>query len=212
MSEFDGDVALRSLLGFQTKILARRPDDRAYGLPVRRRQGTPGLRDRPADNADPAETAELLFTQVFDYEVVLMVHGRSCVGPQDLLDEELISVPVPLERPDVYMRFLVPAHCWPRQHRTAETIDLMLQLVCAGRGVTFFPIGCSTRTLPDCRYAHCGWVIPASEEHQSRCRARRGDDLLYRRLPEACPRTGHSPLPNGAPGCPMSAASCPSKW
>ncbi|CDX57692.1 Transcriptional regulator, LysR family [Mesorhizobium plurifarium] len=94
---------------------------------------------------DPVEMPELLFTPVFDYELVLMVHemhplaGRACVQPQDLLDEELITVPVTLERLDVYTRFLVPAHCRPRQHRTAETIDLMLQLVCAGRGVTVLP-------------------------------------------------------------------------
>ena len=94
---------------------------------------------------DPVETPELLFTPVFDYELVLMVHeahplaGRASVQPQDLLDEELITVPVTLERLDIYTRFLVPAHCRPRQHRTAETIDLMLQLVCAGRGVTVLP-------------------------------------------------------------------------
>ncbi|CDX17461.1 LysR family transcriptional regulator [Mesorhizobium sp. ORS 3324] len=94
---------------------------------------------------DPVETPELLFTPVFDYELVLMVHeahplaGQKRVLPQDLLDEELITVPVTLERLDIYTRFLVPANCRPRQHRTAETIDLMLQLVCAGRGVTVLP-------------------------------------------------------------------------
>ncbi|WP_041679167.1 LysR family transcriptional regulator [Rhizobium etli] len=94
---------------------------------------------------DPIEAPELLFTPVFDYELVLMVHeshplaDRTCVQPQDLLDEELITVPVTLERLDIYTRFLVPAHCRPRQHRTAETVDLMLQLVCAGRGVTVLP-------------------------------------------------------------------------
>ncbi|CDX35549.1 Transcriptional regulator, LysR family (fragment) [Mesorhizobium plurifarium] len=94
---------------------------------------------------DPVETPELLFTPVFDYELVLMVHeahplaSRAYVEPKDLLDEELITVPVTLERLDIYTRFLVPAHCRPRQHRTAETIDLMLQLVCAGRGVTVLP-------------------------------------------------------------------------
>ncbi|RUM06182.1 LysR family transcriptional regulator [Rhizobium chutanense] len=94
---------------------------------------------------DPIEVPDLIFTPVFDYELVLMVPethplaGRPCVQPEDLIDEELITVPVTLERLDIYTRFLVPAHCRPRQHRTAETIDLMLQLVCAGRGVTVLP-------------------------------------------------------------------------
>ncbi|MFC3165802.1 LysR family transcriptional regulator [Ciceribacter thiooxidans] len=94
---------------------------------------------------DPVEMPELQFTPVFDYELVLMVHeahslaGKGKVQPQDLLDEELITVPVTLERLDIYTQFLVPAHCRPRQHRTAETVDLMLQLVSAGRGVTVLP-------------------------------------------------------------------------
>lgn len=94
---------------------------------------------------DPVDTPDLLFTPVFDYELVLMVHekhplaGQSFVRPQDLIDEELITVPVTLERLDIYTQFLVPAHCRPHRHRTAETIDLMLQLVCAGRGVTVLP-------------------------------------------------------------------------
>ncbi|MBK5567897.1 LysR family transcriptional regulator [Ensifer sp. SSB1] len=94
---------------------------------------------------DPVEAPDLSFTPVFDYELVLMVHethplaSRESVEPEDLIDEELITVPVTLERLDIYTQFLVPAHCRPRQHRTAETIDLMLQLVCAGRGVTVLP-------------------------------------------------------------------------
>lgn len=94
---------------------------------------------------DPVEAAELLFTPVFDYELVLMVQQdhslaqRAFILPEDLLDEELITVPVTLERLDIYTKFLVPANCRPRRHRTAETIDLMLQLVCAGRGVTVLP-------------------------------------------------------------------------
>lgn len=94
---------------------------------------------------DPVDAPDLLFTPVFDYELVLMAHeahplaARRFVLPQDLIDQELITVPVTLERLDIYTQFLVPAHCRPRRHRTAETIDLMLQLVCAGRGVTVLP-------------------------------------------------------------------------
>ncbi len=94
---------------------------------------------------DPITSPDILFTPVFDYELVLVVHeahplaARGLVQPQDLLGEELITVPVGLERLDVFTRFLVPAHCRPRRHRTAETTDLMLQLVAAGRGVTVLP-------------------------------------------------------------------------
>jgi len=94
---------------------------------------------------DPIDLAELLFTPVIDYELVLVVHEahplaqRDWATPPDLLDEVLITVPVGVERLDIYTQFLVPGQCRPRQHRTAETTDLMLQLVAARRGVSVLP-------------------------------------------------------------------------
>ncbi|SPA52223.1 LysR family transcriptional regulator [Cupriavidus taiwanensis] len=94
---------------------------------------------------DPVKLPELVFTPVIDYELVLVVHASHALAaqpfirPQDLIDETLITVPVSIERLDIYTRFLVPAHCQPRRHRTAEATDLMLQLVAAGRGVSVLP-------------------------------------------------------------------------
>jgi len=94
---------------------------------------------------DPFDLPELLFTPVFGYELVLVVHeehplaARDVVEPQDLVGEDLITVPVTLERLDIYSRFLVPADCRPRRHRTAETTELMLQLVAAKRCVSVLP-------------------------------------------------------------------------
>ncbi|SOZ19132.1 LysR family transcriptional regulator [Cupriavidus taiwanensis] len=94
---------------------------------------------------DPVKVPELAFTPVIDYELVLVVHeshplaAQPYVRPHDLVDETLITVPVSIERLDIYTRFLVPAHCQPRRHRTAEATDLMLQLVAAGRGVSVLP-------------------------------------------------------------------------
>lgn len=94
---------------------------------------------------DPVDLPDVMFTPVFDYELVLMVHAdhplaeKTIVEPHDLLGEELVTVPVSLERLDIYTRFLVPALCRPLRHRTAETVDLMLQLVAAKRCVTVLP-------------------------------------------------------------------------
>ncbi|EIM30807.1 LysR family transcriptional regulator [Microvirga lotononidis] len=94
---------------------------------------------------DPIDLPDLLFTPVIDYELVLVVHEEHRLArcdwatPPDLLDEVLITVPVSVERLDVYTQFLVPGQCRPRQHRTAETTDLMLQLVAARRGVSVLP-------------------------------------------------------------------------
>lgn len=94
---------------------------------------------------DPVELPGLSYTPVFDYELVLAVHeehplaARDVAKPSDLSNEELITYPVTLERLDVYTRFLVPNHCRPRRHRTAETTELMLQLVASRRGVSVIP-------------------------------------------------------------------------
>jgi LysR family transcriptional regulator, regulator for metE and metH len=94
---------------------------------------------------DPMDVSEIKFSPVIDYELVLVVHdshpiaAREFASPQDLMSEELITVPVSKERLDIFTRFLVPAHCKPKYHRTAEQTELMLQLVAAGRGVAVLP-------------------------------------------------------------------------
>jgi LysR family transcriptional regulator for metE and metH len=55
------------------------------------------------------------------------------------VDEVLITYPVDIERLDVYNQFLLPAGITPRQHKTIETTDIMLQMVASGRGVAALP-------------------------------------------------------------------------
>lgn len=94
---------------------------------------------------DPLEHQGLQFTPVFDYEQVLVTSlshplaKKPWVAPADLTPETLITYPVPLERLDIYNQFLLPAQCLPRQHKTIETTDIMLQMVSAGRGVAALP-------------------------------------------------------------------------
>ena len=94
---------------------------------------------------DPIELPGLCYTSVFGYELVLAVHADHRLAtqrialPDDLTGEELITYPVSFERLDIYTQFLVPGHCRPRRHRTAETTELMLQLVAAKRGVSVVP-------------------------------------------------------------------------
>ncbi len=94
---------------------------------------------------DPEMRPGLGFEPVFDYEQVLVVGrqhalaGARSVEPQQLEDEVLISYPVAIERLDVFTLFLTPAGIVPREHRTVESTDLMLQMVAAGRGVAALP-------------------------------------------------------------------------
>jgi LysR family transcriptional regulator, regulator for metE and metH len=94
---------------------------------------------------DPIETPGIHYIPVFDYELVLAVpvdHPlalKSYAEPADLLNETLLTYPVPPQRLDVFTQFLVPANCTPRHHRNVETTEMMLQLVAACRGVSAIP-------------------------------------------------------------------------
>ena len=94
---------------------------------------------------DPVKTKNLSFTPLFEYEHVLAVPQnhplalRDHILAEDLLEQVLITYPVPLERLDIFTRCLIPAQCRPQQHKTIETTDIMLQMVASGRGITALP-------------------------------------------------------------------------
>ncbi|HEV8693643.1 MAG TPA: LysR substrate-binding domain-containing protein [Lysobacter sp.] len=94
---------------------------------------------------DPLYKPGLRYEPVFDYEQVLVVSsqhalaGAAYVKPRQLVDEVLITYPVDIERLDVYNQFLLPAGITPRQHKSIETTDIMLQMVASGRGVAALP-------------------------------------------------------------------------
>jgi len=94
---------------------------------------------------DPITHQSLTYVPVFDYELILAVAnghplaGKAVASPSDLSSETLITYPVAVERLDIFTQFLIPAGCRPRRHRTAETSELMLQMVDAGRGVSAMP-------------------------------------------------------------------------
>lgn len=94
---------------------------------------------------DPLYKTGLRYEPVFDYEQVLVV-GREhelatqpFIRPEQLSGETLISYPVEIDRLDIYNQFLQPAGISPRQHKTIETTDIMLQMVASGRGVAALP-------------------------------------------------------------------------
>lgn len=94
---------------------------------------------------DPLYKPGLRFEPVFDYEQVLVVNrghplaNAAYAKPRQLTDEVLITYPVDIERLDVYNQFLMPAGITPKQHKTIETTDIMLQMVASGRGVAALP-------------------------------------------------------------------------
>ena len=94
---------------------------------------------------DPIHKTGLVFTPVFDYEQVLVVAvdhplaQQSFIEPAQLAGEVVITYPVEASRLDIFSLFMLPQKILPRQHKTMETTDMLLQMVAAGRGVTALP-------------------------------------------------------------------------
>ncbi len=94
---------------------------------------------------DPVHGNGLRFEPVFAYELVLAVAGghplaqAACAEPEDLADEILITYPVPVDRLDIYTRFLLPAGVRPKRRQSIEATAIMLQMAASGRGVTALP-------------------------------------------------------------------------
>ena len=94
---------------------------------------------------DPLHKPGLTFVPVFDYEQVLVVAadhalaGETCVSPEQLSHQTLLTYPVDISRLDIYNRFLLPAGISPKRHITIETTDILLQMVACERGVAALP-------------------------------------------------------------------------
>ena len=94
---------------------------------------------------DPFSHDKLVFKPAFDYELVL-VTGKGCLSikegiiePHHLVNQLLISYPVPKERLDIYTQFFTPANFLPKAHKSIASTDLILQMVANYRGVTALP-------------------------------------------------------------------------
>lgn len=95
--------------------------------------------------SDPLPMPELIFKDLFSYELVLVVpvghplSEQSWVSPEDFRTETLIHYPVPKEKLDIFKRFLNPANIHPATERLSEMTLMMLQLVEGHKGVCVLP-------------------------------------------------------------------------
>ncbi|SFK05288.1 LysR family transcriptional regulator [Methylophaga sulfidovorans] len=93
---------------------------------------------------DKVEHKDLYYTPLFEYELVLLVANthslskQAYIEPEALESELLMTFPVPHERLDIYTQFLLPANVKP-QHKTMESLDIMVQMASLNRGVTVLP-------------------------------------------------------------------------
>lgn len=95
--------------------------------------------------SDPVELNGISYIPLFAYEALLAVANRhplaekTCIEPEDLASEVLITYPVERDRLDIFNQFLTPADVEPLSVRTSELTIMMMQLVASGRGVCCLP-------------------------------------------------------------------------
>lgn len=106
------------------------------------------LRDGRVDvvlTSDPVADEALVQIPFAEFEILLALPPRhplaskTCVRPEDLAEETVITYPVAPERLDVFQRFLHPAGVAPAAWRTSEMTMMILMLVKSGRGVSALP-------------------------------------------------------------------------
>jgi len=95
--------------------------------------------------SDPVAMPELVYKELFSYELVLVVamgHALaelSWVSAEDFGQQTLIHYPVPREKLAIFKRFLNPAGIQPAAERHSEMTLMMLQLVEGNKGVCVLP-------------------------------------------------------------------------
>ncbi|WP_417542285.1 LysR family transcriptional regulator [Methylophaga thalassica] len=93
---------------------------------------------------DKVTHKDLFYAPLFEYEMVLLVASTHSLSGLDYIEAEaleselLMTFPVPHERLDIYTQFLLPANVKP-QHKTMESLDIMVQMASLNRGVTVLP-------------------------------------------------------------------------
>lgn len=94
---------------------------------------------------DPYFKDSLIYEPVFEYELIAIcsqnhhLAQKTSLLPEDFAEERLISYPIPVERLDIFTRFLIPAQVVPHSHKSFETTEMILQMVAAGRGIAVLP-------------------------------------------------------------------------
>ncbi|MBF7684581.1 LysR family transcriptional regulator [Acinetobacter sp. B10A] len=108
--------------------------------------------------ADPIELKGIEYFAIFEYESRLVLSNThplvraSQISVQDLANETLVTYPVDKHRLDIMSHLFIPAKIQPKNLRTTDLTQMLIQLVASGRGVA---------ALPDWvvnEYEQKGWV------------------------------------------------------
>ena len=108
--------------------------------------------------ADPIALKGVEYFPIFEYESRLVLSNThplvraKDITVQELAEETLVTYPVDKHRLDIMSRLFIPANILPKQIRTTDFTQMLIQLVASGRGIG---------ALPDWvvnEYEQKGWV------------------------------------------------------
>lgn len=95
--------------------------------------------------ADPIALKGVAYFPVFEYESRLVLSTThplaraTAITVQNLAEETLITYPVDKHRLDIMARLFIPADVQPKQIRTTDSTQMLIQLVASGRGIAALP-------------------------------------------------------------------------
>ena len=108
--------------------------------------------------ADPIALKGVEYFPIFEYESRLVLSNThplvraKDITVRELAEETLVTYPVDKHRLDIMSRLFIPANILPKQIRTTDLTQMLIQLVASGRGIG---------ALPDWvvnEYEQKGWV------------------------------------------------------
>lgn len=95
--------------------------------------------------ADPIALKGVEYFPVFEYESRLVLSTThplvraEFITVQDLAEETLITYPVDKHRLDIMSKLFIPANIQPKNIRTTDLTQMLIQLVASGRGIAALP-------------------------------------------------------------------------
>ena len=108
--------------------------------------------------ADPIALKGIEYFPIFEYESRLVLSNThplvrvEKITIQELAEQTLVTYPVDKHRLDIMAKLFIPANLHPKEIRTTELTQMLIQLVASGRGIS---------ALPDWvvnEYEQKGWV------------------------------------------------------
>ena len=95
--------------------------------------------------ADPIALKGIEYFPIFEYESRLVLSNThplvrvEKITVQELAEQTLVTYPVDKHRLDIMAKLFIPANLHPKEIRTTELTQMLIQLVASGRGISALP-------------------------------------------------------------------------